>query len=245
MIVDWYTIFWRQWRIFQRRFWKIFSSTLVNPLLYLVAFGWGLGRNISVDGGSYLQFVVPGIVALTSMSVSFNGVATPLNISRLYYKTYEEFIIAPVSSLSVVLGEVIAGCGRGLFASVIVLGLAFLFGAKLYLGPLFWLVLVLNTFLFSSLGVVAAMLINSHEDMSNFSSFVIVPMAFLSNTFFSIKDLPEGVKILINLLPLTHTSRALRAVAMANPFPWISLWVTLGFTVVLFWLAVRVSLRVE
>lgn len=243
--MDWYTIFWREWRIFRRRFWKIFSSTLVSPLLFLIAFGWGLGRSISVDGGSYMQFVVPGIVALTSMNASFNGIAQTLNISRLYHKTYEEFIIAPISSVSVVLGEVIAGCGKGLFASVIVLGLAFLFGARLYLGPLFWVVLVLNTFLFASLGVFAAMIINSHEDMSSFSSFVIVPMSFLSNTFFSIKDLPAGVNMLINVLPLTHASQALRAVTLGNPFPWLSLWVMVGFAVVLFWLAVKVSLRVE
>lgn len=243
--MDWYAIFWRQWQIFKSRFWKILGSTLVSPLLYMVAFGWGLGRSISVEGGSYMQFVVPGIIALTSMSVSFNSVAVPLNISRLYYKTYEEFVIAPISPVSVVLGEVAAGCGRGIFASIIVLGLSFLFGAQLIMPPLFWVVMLLNSFLFSSLGVLAGMMINSHEDMGSFTSFVIVPMSFLSNTFFAIDDLPSGVNVIINFMPLTHASKALRAVVLENPFPWSSLWIMLGFGVVFFWAAVKVTLRVE
>jgi ABC-type multidrug transport system permease subunit len=243
--MDWYTIFWKQWRIFKRRFWKIFSSSLINPLLFLVVFGWGLGRSTIVEGESYLQFVVPGIIALTLMTVSFNAVAAPLNISRIYFKTYEEYIIAPINSASVVLGEVLAGCGRGIFAAVIVLVLGLLSGAELNLGLLFWVVMALNSFMFASLGVVAAMVINTHEDMGTFTSFVIVPMSFLSNTFFSLKDVPVGVSYIINLLPLTHASQALRAVALDNPFPWLSLWILVAFSIIFFWVAVRVSLRVE
>ena len=184
--MDWYTVFWKQWRIFKKRFWKIFSSSLVNPLLYLIVFGWGLGRNIQVEGGSYMQFVIPGIIAMTTMNTSYNAVANPLNISRIYYKTYEEYIIAPISSFSVVLGEVLAGSGRGMFAGLIVLLLSFLFGVNFQISPLFILIMFVNSFLFASLGVVAAMVIDSHEDMAMFSSFVIVPMA-LSNTFFSLQ----------------------------------------------------------
>ncbi|MEW5919624.1 MAG: ABC transporter permease [Bacillota bacterium] len=177
--------------------------------------------------------------------MSFNSIAIPLNISRLYHRTYEEFMMAPISACSVVLGEAAAGCLRGLFGAVVVLGLSFAFGARLNLVPLFWLILLLNSFLFSCLGIFAAMLINSHEDMNAFSSFVIVPMAFLSNTFFSTRDLPAAVNLIINVLPLTHTSKALRALALQQPFPWESLLLLAFFAALFFWLAVRVSLRGE
>lgn len=243
--MDWYSVFWRQWCIFKRRFWKIFATSLINPLLFLTVFGWGLGRHISIEGDSYLHFVVPGIISLTTMNVSFNSIAIPLNISRLYHRTYEEFIMAPITSRSVVLGEAAAGCLRGFFGAVIVLGLSFAFGARINLVPLFWVILLLNSFLFSCLGIYAAMLINSHEDMNAFSSFVIVPMAFLSNTFFSTRDLPAAINLIINVLPLTHTSKSLRALALQHPFPWESLLVLVCFAALFYWLAVRVSLKAE
>ena len=243
--MDWYTVFWKQWRIFKKRFWKIFSSSLVNPLLYLIVFGWGLGRNIQVEGGSYMQFVIPGIIAMTTMNTSYNAVANPLNISRIYYKTYEEYIIAPISSFSVVLGEVLAGSGRGMFAGLIVLLLSFLFGVNFQISPLLILIMFVNSFLFASLGVVAAMVIDSHEDMAMFSSFVIVPMAFLSNTFFSLQNVPEAVSYLIQIMPLTHTAKSLRAISLGMPVPWVSILILPVIAVILFIVAVRITLRVE
>ena len=58
------TIFWRDWVVLKRRMTKFILSRMVAPLLYLVAFGWGLGRSVQIGGGSYLDFIVPGILSL-------------------------------------------------------------------------------------------------------------------------------------------------------------------------------------
>lgn len=57
---------------------------MITPFLYIFAFGIGLGKNVSVDGGSYLNFLIPGMIALNSMNISFNTIAAPLNMSRIY-----------------------------------------------------------------------------------------------------------------------------------------------------------------
>lgn len=246
MSLNFYTVFWREMLVFRRTFVKFFTSRLVNPLLYLVAFGWGLGRGVKINnGGSYLEFVVPGIIALSAMNTSFNAVGVSLNMSRLYHKTLEEYLIAPISASAFVLGKVLAGTVRGMLASLLILGLAFLFKARLIVSGWFFLVVFLTCFLFAALGVVAAMIINSHEDMSNFTTFVILPMSFLCGTFFSPNTLPKFVYYIVEALPLTHASYALRILARGGPVPLFSLAVLLGYTIILFLASVAVVKRIR
>jgi Nod factor-specific ABC transporter NodJ protein len=243
--MDWYTVFWREMVFLKKRFFKFFAGSMVTPLLYLVAFGWGLGRGLQMNGTDYLAFVVPGIVALSAMNGSYNSTGVPLNISRFYHKTWEEYIIAPISPVSLVFGKILAGCVRGSFSSLIILSLAYGFGARLQLDLWFFIALFLTSFLFASLGLVAALIINSHEDMSQFGTFVILPMTFLCGTFFSVDKLPEWINWLIQVLPLTHASQSLRAIALGHDFPLISLVVLLGYAIVLFSGGVCIARKVE
>ena len=64
---DIYTVFWREWIVLNRRMAKFILSRMVTPILYIFAFGLGLGKSISFDGGSYLNFIIPGIIALNSI----------------------------------------------------------------------------------------------------------------------------------------------------------------------------------
>ena len=152
LLQDIWTVFWRDWIVLQRRLKKFIFSRMVAPLLYMVAFGWGLGRSIQVTDGSYLDFLVPGILALNSMNISFNSV-TPVHSERIYHKSLEEYIIAPVVPEAFVIGKVLAAVLRGLISSAIILVLAVLFGAQLHLTPLFLLVLVVNCIIFSEIGL--------------------------------------------------------------------------------------------
>ena len=95
MLADIWTIFWRDWVVLKHRLTAFILSRMVAPLLYLVAFGWGLGRSIDAGGASYLDFLVPGILALNSMNISFNSV-TPVHAERVYHKSIEEYLIAQI-----------------------------------------------------------------------------------------------------------------------------------------------------
>jgi len=239
-------VLWRDLLMLRKRFGRFVAAHLVGPLLYLTAFGWGLGRNLDFWGTSYLDFVVPGILALSAMSASFNATSTSLNISRLYHRTLEEFLLAPVGLGPLVLGHVLGGLIRGLVSSALILLVAFFFGARLqFLNPWLLATLFLTCFLFAALGVAAAMLINSHEDMARFSTFVILPMSFLCGTFFQVEKFPALVAGLVQVLPLTHSSLALRAAALGGEFPWFSLAVLAAYAGSFLGLAAWATWRVE
>ena len=210
MLQDIMTVFWRDWLVLKRRLVKFIFARMVTPMLYLIAFGWGLGKNINVQSGSYLDFLVPGILALNSMNISFSGVALPLHTSRVYHKTLEEYLVAPIKSISFIIGKLLSGVLRGLISSVIIIIMAYLFGASFVINLKFVMVLVLNCLIFSAVGFIAALLIDAHEDMGNFNTYILLPMSFLCGTFFSTEKLPQIIHYFLELLPLTHASNALR-----------------------------------
>ena len=108
MLSDIWTVFWRDWVVLKHRMTAFILSRMVAPLLYLIAFGWGLGRSIqTANGASYIDFLVPGILALNSMNISFNSV-TPVHAERVYHKSIEEYIIAPIRPYAYVIGKVLA-----------------------------------------------------------------------------------------------------------------------------------------
>ena len=220
--MDAYTIIWSDMMMLKRRWAKYLVTTLISPLLYLVAFGWGLGRGMSVSGTSYLEFVVPGIIALTAMTTSFNGAGTRLNTDRLYFKSFDECLMAPISLASLLLGKAMIGVVRGLLSSIAFLVVATLIAPKFHVGLFFLISLLLTCFTFSFLGVLAALLAETHEDMATFSSLILLPMTFLGGTFFSVNQVPTALKIALYALPLTHSSICLRAAALGQPIPWES-----------------------
>ena len=173
----WLPVFLRELKIMRRRFWRMLASMAVSPLLYLIAFGYALGGDQG-DGQAYLAFLVPGLVAMSSMTQAW-GIATDINVARFYWHVFEEFQAAPISNPAYVLGEVLAGVARALLGVLVILGLGLAVGVEVDLGPCFWLAVGLNSFTFASLAVAMAMLVKSHADQGMLSSFIITPMAFL------------------------------------------------------------------
>jgi ABC-2 type transport system permease protein len=245
MIRDTYTVFWREIILLRKKMLTFIAGSMVSPILYLLSFGWGLGRNIELGATSYLDFVVPGIVALSAMNGSYNATGTSLNVSRLYHKTFEEFLVAPISIISLVLGNILSGCFRGLFSSAIILLFSHIFGANLNLNGWFLICLFLTCFLFAALGVVSSMVVSSHEDMSRFGTFVILPMSFLCGTFFQVEKYPPLVARFVGILPLTHSSVSLRAIALGTEFPLVSLLALVIYAGILFSVGLWVTYRVE
>lgn len=211
--MKWYPVFLREMLLFKRKLFRLgylFSSLFV-PFLYLFAFGLGLGKSVRVSGGTYLEYLLPGLVAMTSMVNSYNWIATSINLGRLYFKTFQVLIQAPVSPSSIMLGEILSGMVRGLFASSMIIIAGFIVGkGSAMVSYLFLIALLLNCFLFASLGVVVGMITKSHEETSVYSNFFILPMAFFSGTFFPIERIPMFLKWIILILPLTHTNILMR-----------------------------------
>lgn len=242
---DIYSVLWVDIRFLRHHWVRTVATSLVNPLLYLVAFGYGLGQGLSFEGYSYLEFVMPGIIALTAMTNSYGGAGQKLHVDRLFYKCFDEYLMSPISFFSLAVGKALIGVVRGLISSVAILLVAVVLSPTLIVGPLFVLVLVTSCFVFSFLGVLIGLWAKSHQDMGTFSTLVILPMTFLSGTFFSLSQLPEAAKAVLYLLPLTHSSQTLRAAALGQPFPWLYFVTLLGFGFLFFagclWLLKRAS----
>ena len=82
------TVLWEKWVEFRRDFYKITLAAMIAPLLYILVFGMGI-QTMS-HGQSYLNFLIPGVVALTTMNGSFNAIAQNLNVQRLYEKAFDQ-----------------------------------------------------------------------------------------------------------------------------------------------------------
>lgn len=244
MLYDIITAFWRDWVVLKHRMIKFILSRMVAPILYLVAFGWGLGRSINTGSGSYLDFLVPGILALNSMNIAFNSLS-PLHGERVYHKSIEEYFTAPINPLSFVIGKILAAILRGMISSAIIIVLAYLFGADFMITPLFLLVLILNCAIFAEIGFYAAMTIDSYEDMGRFNTYILMPMSFLCGTFFSPDKLPKLFYYFIHALPLTHTSLLFREIGRGAPPELLSVLVLLLYTAVCFWLCARVTKKAQ
>jgi ABC-2 type transport system permease protein len=227
--MDAYNILWADLVALKRHWPRYIITTLISPVLYLVAFGWGLGRGINLNGTSYLEFVIPGIIALTAMTTSFNGAGTRLNVDRLYFMSFDECLMAPIGLFSLLVGKALIGVFRGIMSSVAFLVVALLIAPSIHISPLFAVGLLLTCFAFAFLGVLAALLASSHEDMATFSSLILMPMTFLGGTFFSLSQVPTGLKYALYALPLTHASLFLRAVALDQSPPWGSFFILSAF----------------
>ena len=83
------TILWREWLFLKRRFWRVTFSQMVSPFLYFVTFGMGLGGMMDVGGQPYLYYLIPGLLAMTTMRNSYTSVSTRISVMRLHEKSFE------------------------------------------------------------------------------------------------------------------------------------------------------------
>ncbi len=245
ILEDSFTVFWRDWLDLRSRIWQILASGLVAPLIYIIAFGVGLGSSLnpsalsSIAGEgtrSYLQFILPGMVALSGMTISFGGTTFSICGARLFTRTFEEVLILPVHPLSLHIGKMLAGMARGLITASGVLAVGVLFtGAWGLLHPLALLVLLLNCAVFAGVGVLAGLNVPSLESVGVLTNFLITPMSFLGATFFDPAQLPIVLRVLVYCLPLSYASVGIRSAAFGSlaSFPWHTIWVLAAMATVL------------
>ena len=136
------TILWEKWVEFRRDFYKITLAAMIAPLMYLIVFGMGI--QTSSHGEPYLNFLIPGVVSLTTMNGSFNAIAQNLNVQRLYEKAFDQVMISPTPLWQFIAGQIIGGSLRGLYAGGIILLLTMPIGTGLVFNGWSLLVMFLN-----------------------------------------------------------------------------------------------------
>jgi lipooligosaccharide transport system permease protein len=238
----------RVWKVWHRNF-DVFLKTikvnflpsLLEPIIYLAAFGFGLGGFIpNINGQPYVYFLAPALVAIAIMNGSFFE-CTFASFVRMYFqKTFDAIVATPVSVEEVVAGELLWGATRSMINATIVLAVIALFG--LVTSPLFLLVPLLAFFgglLFAAIAMCFTA-IAPNIDFFNYPAFLfITPMLFLAGTFFPLTSpsLPSSVQVIaMAILPLTHVVNITRGLVSGQLEPILGLNPAILILVSLAWI---------
>lgn len=185
-------------------------AALLYPLIYLFAFGLGMGGRQGLGDG-YLPFLVSGIAGVTVMLNSFQQTAMSISVGRLYFRSFQSLILSPVSAGEIVSGVLLAGLVRGLFsgALLLVIGEA-VFGVSVVNG-IFFLGMVTGALCFAAMGAVVGLLVADVDEISLVNNFFITPMIFFGGSFFPLSNLPDVLAFIAGLLPIRALNTVLRA----------------------------------
>ncbi|MDD2725364.1 MAG: ABC transporter permease [Methylovulum sp.] len=177
------------------RFVRIWPQTLLPPAitttLYFLIFGKLMGDRIgTINGASYMDYIVPGIILMSVISHAYSNVVSSF-YSTKFQRNIEELIVAPVPNWVILAGYVSGGVMRGLLVGVVVGLIAMLF-ADLSIHSLLITVsmAILTATLFALAGFINAVLAESFDDISIIPNFVLTPLSYLGGVFYSVSMLP-------------------------------------------------------
>jgi ABC-2 type transport system permease protein len=237
-----YTLWLREVKRYVRDRTRIVSS-FMQPLLWLLIFGVGIGaslRAVPVPGLSYQQMIFPGIVGQTLLFTSMF-----MGISLIWDKEFgfmKEILVAPISRFSIFMGKMVGDSTDALIQGVIVLFLGLALGIGV--DPITFLacvpVMLLITFGLVSIGLTIASFMGSLESFGAIQSFINLPLFFLSGALFQVQSLPLWMQELSTLNPLTYGVDALRTIILGGAWqPYqlqplaVDLGVIVGFDVIM------------
>lgn len=237
-------VLYREVHVYRKKAKKQVLASSISPLLFLIAFGWGFGDEVSVNGLPYIVFLIPGLLTMATLNQSY-GIAQELNIARFYFHIFDEYLIAPVTYAGIVAGETLYGMFKSLVSIALIFGYVFLFGVDLRFHPLFVPAMALHCFLFSALAVTVSMMIRDHGSQAQINTFVITPMIFLCGTFFPVDKLPGIFNLIVHILPLTYSTKAIRASLTGGVVDLSDMAILLACSVLFFCTATWAIKRVE
>lgn len=208
-----------------KHYWRSKSrlvGSLGQPLLFLVAFGFGFGPMYSkaTGGANYMDFLAPGIV---SMSILFTAVFSGLEVIwDRKFGFLKETMVAPISRTEIMIGKTLGGAAIAMVQGLIVLSLTYVLGFRipnlesLGLGLIFMFLIAI---FFSGLGLAVASIMKDLHGFQLIMNFLIMPIFFLSGALFPIKNLPSVIYLISRINPLTYGVDGLRgATAGLNTF---------------------------
>ncbi len=215
----------KAFRVWQRNFTvytKLYRSSIVfnfvEPMLYLVALGFGLGAFVrEINGVPYINFIAPGIIASSSMFATASECTYGTYIRMTYQKTFDAILATPVSVSDLVAGELMWGATKSVFYGTIVTAVISAFGlvdspAILLVVP----VLFLGGLIFAETSVIAVAIVPGIDSFSYFFTLLITPSFLFSGIFFPLDTLPPVVAGIAYFTPLYHMVNVCRSFASGS-----------------------------
>jgi ABC-2 type transport system permease protein len=206
-----YILWWRELRKYSRSRTQIVAS-LAQPLLYLLALGFGFGPVFQrAGGGSYLQFVAPGVIGMTVLFTSiFSGIALLWDRQFGFLK---ETLVAPVPRIHIMIGRTLGGATVAMLQGTLMVIACMIAGfrpTRVTTAPLGTLFMLLIAIVFVALGVSIGSSLQDMQGVQLIMSFLVMPIFFLSGALFPLDHLPKVLTILTTLDPLSYGVDGLR-----------------------------------
>jgi lipooligosaccharide transport system permease protein len=242
------TVWLRNADVFRKTWTVNLIPPFIEPFLYLLALGFGLGGFVGqISGVPYITFIAPAIVAISVMNSAFFECTYGSYVRMYYGKTFDAIIATPVSLEEVIAGELLWGAAKSVIYTALMFPVLIMFGV-LSLPASF--LLIPFAFLGGLLFACIAMCFTSVTpsiDALNYPSFLfITPMLLFSGTFFPLTILPPGLQVFANVvLPLTPVVNICRGITFAALFPGLLfnfIWI-LVVTAFLFVLSINLMKR--
>lgn len=178
------------------RFTRIWTQTVLPPVitttLYFLIFGALIGSRIGrIEGFSYMEYIVPGLIMLAIITNSYANVVASFYGSK-FQRNIEEMLVSPTPNYIIVLGFVAGGVARGLCVGVVVFLVSLIFTDLHIQHPgVVISIALLTSILFALAGLINAIFANSFDDINIVPTFVLTPLTYLGGIFYSINMLPE------------------------------------------------------
>jgi len=189
-----------------------------QPLLFLLALGYGLGSVFKRAGqGNYLQFLVPGIIAQTILfSAVFWGIQI---IWDKQFGFLKETLVAPVSRLKIMIGSALGGATLAAFQGVLVLVIALALGFRPHdwaLVPAAFAIMIVLAVALACFGAGVASVVNDFQGFQAINQFLVFPLYFLSGAIYPLTGIPTVLKIISTVNPLSYAIDGLRSVLIGT-----------------------------
>jgi ABC-2 type transport system permease protein len=206
-----YILWLRELRRYRRSRSQIVAS-LGQPVLYLVALGFGLGPVFQKAGqGSYLQFIAPGVIAMTVLFSSvFSGIGLLWDRQFGFLK---ETLVAPVPRIQIMLGRTLGAATVAVIQGLLVMAVCFIAGFRVVNSatvPVALLFMTLIACAFSALGTAIGSALENMQGFQLIMNFLVMPIFFLSGALYPLSNLPRVFSAIISLDPLAYGVDGLR-----------------------------------
>lgn len=194
-------------------------GSLAQPILFLVALGFGFGPVFAKAGsGDYMEFLVPGIVAMSILFTSlFSGIEI---IWDRQFGFLKEILVAPVSRFDIMIGRTFGGATVAIFQGLLVFLISLFLGfhtGSVGLFAMALLFMILIALFFTALGTAIASILNDMQGFQLIMNFIVMPVFFLSGAIFPVDSLPKALEVAVRLNPLSYGIDGLRG-ALAGTF---------------------------
>ena len=203
------------------RIWtQTFVSSIVTMTLYLMIFGHILGHHIgTIDGYSYMHFLVPGLIMMQIITASYANTASSI-FGQKFNRAIEELLVSPMSPTSIILGFCLGGLFRSIILSIALIIISS-FLTHIVIAHIFTtiLVVILCSLLMSLLGMINGIFANHFDQLNVITSFIITPLIYLGGVFYNIYKLPKVWQKVSLLNPISYMVNLFRHAVIGYDTP--------------------------